>query len=64
MADPLGKRHNAVAGHAVDALRVGLSAPMAVLRLLAREWAIAGETCLVMNADKPTEYGNIFLKEY
>ena len=64
MVDSLGKRHNAVAEHAVDALWVGLTAPMAVLRLLAREWAIAGETCLAMNADKPTEFGNIMLKEY
>ena len=37
----LVKRCNAVAGHCVDALRVGLSAPMALLRLLARGTAIA-----------------------
>jgi hypothetical protein len=58
------KRGNAGAGHPVDALRVGLRAPMALLRLLKREMAISCEPCLAMNAHKPSEPDNIILKEY
>jgi hypothetical protein len=64
MAHSLVKCCNNVAGQSVDALWVSFSAPMTVLRLLARGTAIPCEACLVMNAEKLTEYGNIILKEY
>ena len=64
MAVALVKHGNAAAGHHRNARRVDLSAPMAALRLLQRTMAIRGEARLAMNADRPTEYGNITLKEY
>ena len=64
MADSLVKGCNTVAGHPVNALRVSFSAPMAVLRLLARGAAIPCEACLAMNAEKLTESVIITLTEY
>jgi hypothetical protein len=64
MAIVLVKCCNAVAGHHSDARRVDLSAPMAALRPLRRTMAIHCETCLAMNADRPTEPNNITLAEY
>ena len=64
MAIVLVKSCNAVAEHHSSALRVGLSAPMAALRLLQRTRAIRGEACLAMNADRPTEPINMTLTEY
>ena len=46
------------------ARRVGLSAPMAALRLLQRTMAIRCKARLTMNADRPTELKIITLKEY
>lgn len=60
----LVKRCNAVAGHSVDALRVGLRAPTALLRLLEGEKAISCGACLAMDAHKPTEHVIIMLQEY
>ncbi len=59
MALALVKYCNAAAGHHRSARRVGLSASMAVLRLLLRTKAISGETRLAMDADRPTESVNI-----
>ena len=42
---------------------MGLSASMAVFRLLQRTMAICGETRLALNADRPTEPVNITLAE-
>ena len=64
MAIVLAKYCNAVARHHSGAQRVGLSAPMAALRLLRRTKAIRGETCLALNADRPTAYVIIRLIEY
>ena len=64
MALVLVKHWNAAAGHHRSARRVGLSASMTVLRLLLRTMAINHKTRLVLNADRPTEPGNIMLKEY
>jgi len=52
------------AGRHRSARRVGLSASMALLRLLRRTKAIRGETRLALNADKPTASQIITLKEY
>ena len=64
MAIVLVKCCNAVAEHHSGARRVGLSAFMAALRLLRRTMAIHYETCLAMNADRPTEPINIIQAEY
>ena len=80
MAVTLVKCCNTVAERHGSALRVNLSASMAVLCLsaiapcialppaslqsLARVPAIPCEACLALNADKLTVYGNIMLKEY
>ena len=64
MAIVLVKCCNAVAGHHSSARRVGLSAPMAALRLLQRTMAIRYEACLALSADRPTEPININLLEY
>jgi len=37
---------------------------MATLRLLESTIAIPGEARLALNTDRPTEHGNIILKEY
>jgi len=60
----LVKCGDAAAGHHRSARRVGLSAPMAVFRLLQRTMAIRYEARLALNADRPTELDNIALKEY
>ncbi len=60
----LVKHCNAAAGHHRNARRVGLSAPMAALRLLQRTMAIRCEARLAMNADRPTELINITLMDY
>ena len=60
----LVKYGNAAAGHHRSAQRVGLSASMAAFHLLQRTMAIRCEARLAMNADRPTEPGNITLKEY
>jgi hypothetical protein len=62
--DPLVKYGNAAGGHHGSALRVGLSATMDGVAHLGMGVAIPGETRLAMNADKPTEYDNIILKEH
>ncbi|MEN8206292.1 MAG: hypothetical protein ABFS24_09790 [Pseudomonadota bacterium] len=64
MAVVLVKCCNAVAEHHSNARRVGLSAPMAALRLLQRTTAIHFEACLALNADRPTESINTTLPEY
>ena len=64
MAIVLVKHVNAAAGHHRSARRVGLSASMATLHLLERTMAIPCEARLALNADRPTEAGNIILKEY
>jgi len=64
MAFSLVKCCNTVVGHPVNALRVGFSEPMALLRLLERGTAIPGEACLAMNAEKLTESVIIMLTEY
>ncbi|MBL4851724.1 MAG: hypothetical protein JKY90_05520 [Gammaproteobacteria bacterium] len=56
----LGKRCNAEAKCHSNARRVGLSTPMVTLHLLQREH----EPRLAMNVDRPTEHGNILLKEH
>ena len=48
----------------MGALRVSFSAPMAVLRLLARVSAIPCEARLAMNTEKLTEFIIITLMEY
>jgi len=60
----LVKRRNAAAGHHGSAPRVGLSAPPDGVAALAKGRAIRGEPRLARNADRPTEGGNITLKEY
>ena len=60
----LVKRGNAAVEHHRSARRVGLSAPMAAFRLLQRTKAIRCEARLALNADRPTEPGNITMKEY
>ena len=52
------------AGHHRSARRVGLSASMALLRLLQRTKAICGEARLALNADRPTVSQIISLKEH
>jgi hypothetical protein len=64
MALVLVKRGNAAAEHHRHAQRVGLSASMPTLHLLERTMAIPCEARLALNADRPTEHGNIILKEY
>ena len=64
MAIVLVKCCNAVARHHSGARRVGLSTSMAALRLLRRTKAIRGETCLALNADRPTASVIIRLIEY
>jgi hypothetical protein len=70
MAIVLVKCCNAVAEHHSSARRVGLSAPMAALRLLQRTMAIPcgaspqAPTVGALNADRPTEPINITLSEY
>jgi len=64
MAIVLVQYCNAEAEHHSGARRVGLSAPMAALRLLQRTMAIRYETCLALNADRPTEPVNTTLTEY
>jgi len=64
MAVVLVKHCNAGAEHHRSARRVGLSASMAALRLLQRTMAIRCEARLALNADRPTEPGNITLKEH
>ena len=64
MALVLVKCCNAVAEHHSSARRVGLSAPMAALRLLQRTKAIRGEACLAMDADRSTVPINTALTEY
>jgi len=64
MAVVLVKCCNAVAEHHSNARRVGLSAPMAALRLLQRTTAIRCEACLALSADRPTESINTTLSEY
>ena len=64
MADSLSKQSNAAAGLHGNALRVSLSASMAVLHLLLRVQAISGEVRLALNADRLTESVIIILKEY
>ena len=51
----IGKCCNAAAGHHRDALRVSLSAPTDCVAPLDKDWAIACETRLAVNADKLTE---------
>jgi hypothetical protein len=53
-----------VAEHHSNARRVGLSAPMAALRLLQRTKAICCEACLTMSADRPTELIKITSMEH
>ena len=60
----LVKHCNAAAEHHRSARRVGLSASMAAFHLLQRTMAIRYEARLAMNADRPTEPGNITLKEH
>ena len=55
---------NAGAGHHRDALRVGLSRPTDSVAPLAKGVAIASETRLAVNLDKPTELTIIMLKEH
>ena len=64
MAVVLVKCCNAVAEHHSIARRVGLSASMAALCLLQRTRAICYETCLALNADRPTESINTTMSEY
>ena len=64
MADSLSKHCNAAAGLHGNALRVSLSASMAVLHLLVRAQAITGEVRLALNADRLTESVIIILKEH
>jgi len=60
----LVKRRNAAAGHHRSVQRIGLSASMAAFRILQRTMAIRFEARLALNTDRPTEPGNITLKEY
>ena len=60
----LVKRRNAAAGHPRSALRVGLSAPLAVLRLLQRTGPFGFKPRLARNTDRPTECVNMTLKEH
>jgi hypothetical protein len=64
MAIVLVKRGNTAAEQHRRARRVGQSASMPTLHLLERTMAIPCEARLVLNADWPTELGNIILKEY
>jgi len=64
MAIVLVKCCNAVAGRHSVALRVGLSAFMAMLHLLQRTMAIRCEARLALNADRPTEPIKTILTEY
>ena len=64
MAIVLVKCCNAVAEHHSNARRVGLSGPMAALRLLQRTMAIHYEARLALNPDRPTESINTTLPEY
>jgi hypothetical protein len=57
--DPLVKHGNAAGGLHGSALRVVLSASMDSVTPLGKGGAIASETRLAMNADKPTEHDNI-----
>jgi len=59
MAVAIVKSYNAVAECYCIAQRVGLSAPMAALRLLQRATAIRCEPCLAMSTDRPTDTDNI-----
>lgn len=60
----LVKHRNAAEGHHRSVRRIGLSASMAAFRLLQRTMAIRFEARLALNTDRPTEPGNITLKEY
>ena len=64
MAIVLVKCCNDMAERHSNARRVGLSAPMAALRLLQRTKAICCEACLAMSADRPTELIKPILMEH
>ena len=64
MAVALGQRGNAAHGDNASALRVGLPAPLDSVEPLWQPTAIPGEARLAGNADRPTEYDNIMLKEH
>jgi len=64
MARTLVEYRNEVARHHRGALRVGLSTPTDSVSPLAKGVAIACETRLAVNVDKPTELAIIMLKEH